>query len=173
MAIKKFKPTSPSRRFYESPDFDGLAKKRPEKKLTSSKKGSGGRNHHGRITTRFRGGGHKRLYRKIDFKRAKIGVPGVIKSLEYDPNRTARIALVHYKDGEKAYILAPDGLKVGDEVISSRNADVKPGNAMPLRHMPLGTMIHNIELKIGKGGQLVRSAGTAAMQSGNIISKQK
>ncbi|MEO0322427.1 MAG: 50S ribosomal protein L2 [Myxococcota bacterium] len=162
MAIKKFKPTSPSRRFYESPDFDGLAKKKPEKKLTSKKSSSGGRNNNGRITVRFRGGGHKQRYRQIDFKRNKIGVPGRVAALEYDPNRSARIALIHYKDGEKAYILAPDGLVEGDTVVSSRHADVKPGNAMPLRHMPLGTMIHAIELKIGKGAQLVRSAGTAA-----------
>ncbi len=162
MAIKKFKPTSPSRRFYESPDFAGLAKKKPEKKLTSKKTSSGGRNNNGRITVRFRGGGHKQRYRQVDFKRNKIGVPGRVAALEYDPNRSARIALIHYKDGEKAYILAPDGLAEGDTVVSSRNADVKPGNAMPLRHMPLGTMIHAIELKIGKGAQLVRSAGTAA-----------
>ncbi|MEM9072433.1 MAG: 50S ribosomal protein L2 [Myxococcota bacterium] len=162
MAIKKFKPTSPSRRFYESPDFEGLAKKRPEKRLTSKKKSSGGRNAQGRITVRFRGGGHKRRYRQIDFKRNRIGVPAKVVSLEYDPNRSARIALLHYADGVKSYILAPDGLKVGDTVVSSRHADVKPGNAMPLRHMPLGTIIHNIELKIGKGGQMVRSAGTAA-----------
>ena len=162
MAIKKFKPTSPSRRFYESPDFAGLAKKKPEKKLTSKKTSSGGRNNNGRITVRFRGGGHKQRYRQVDFKRNKIGVPGRVAALEYDPNRSARIALIHYKDGEKAYILAPDGLAEGDTVVSSRNADVKPGNAMPLRHMPLGTMIHAIELKIGKGAQRVRSAGTAA-----------
>ncbi len=162
MAIKKFKPTSPSRRFYESPDFEGLAKKRPEKRLTSKKTSTGGRNAQGRITVRFRGGGHKRRYRQIDFKRTRIGVPAKVVALEYDPNRSARIALLHYADGVKSYILAPDGLKAGDTVVSSRHADVKPGNAMPLRHMPLGTMIHNIELKIGKGGQLVRSAGTAA-----------
>lgn len=162
MAIKKFKPTSPSRRFYESPDFEGLAKKRPEKRLTSKKVSTGGRNAQGRITVRFRGGGHKRRYREIDFKRTRIGIPAKVVALEYDPNRSARIALLHYADGVKSYILAPDGLKAGDTVVSSRHADVKPGNAMPLRHMPLGTMIHNIELKIGKGGQLVRSAGTAA-----------
>ena len=162
MAIKKFKPTSPSRRFYESPDFDGLAKKRPEKRLTTKKTSTGGRNNHGRITVRFRGGGHKRRYRKIDFKRDRIGVPAKVVSLEYDPNRSARIALLHYADGVKSYILAPDGLQVGATIISSRHADVVPGNAKPLRHMPLGTMIHAIELKIGKGAQLVRSAGTAA-----------
>ncbi len=162
MAIKKFKPTSPSRRFYEAPDFEGLSSKRPEKRLTTKKTSTGGRNNRGRITVRFRGGGHKQRYRVIDFKRNKIGVPGTIAALEYDPNRSARIALVHYADGEKAYILAPDGLKAGDQVISSRHADVKPGNAMELQHIPLGTMIHNIEMKIGKGGQMVRSAGTAA-----------
>ncbi len=162
MAIRKFKPTSPSRRFYEAPDFEGLSKKKPEKKLTRAKKSSGGRNSNGRITVRFRGGGHKRRYRVIDFKRNKVGVPGVVNALEYDPNRSARVALIFYKDGEKSYILAPDGLKVGDTIISSRNADVKPGNAMPLQHIPLGTMIHAIELKIGKGAQMVRSAGVAA-----------
>jgi large subunit ribosomal protein L2 len=162
MAIRKFKPTSPSRRFYEAPDFETITASKPEKKLLDPKKSRGGRNNQGRITTRFRGGGHKQRYRKVDFKRNKVGVPATVKTIEYDPNRSARIALVHYADGEKAYILAPDGLQVGQQVISSRNADVKPGNAMPLRHMPLGTMIHNIELKIGKGAQLVRSAGTAA-----------
>jgi large subunit ribosomal protein L2 len=162
MAIRKFKPTSPSRRFYEAPDFDMITHGKPEKKLLDAKKQTAGRNNQGRITSRFRGGGHKQRYRKVDFKRNKIGVPATVKTIEYDPNRSARIALVHYADGEKAYILAPDGLEVGQQVISSRHADVKPGNAMPLRHMPLGTMIHNIELKIGKGAQLVRSAGTAA-----------
>ena len=163
MAIRKFKPTSPSRRFYEAPDFDMITRgNKPEKKLLDSKKQNAGRNNQGRITSRFRGGGHKQRYRKIDFKRNKVGVPGTVKSIEYDPNRSARIALLWYADGEKAYILAPDGLEVGQQVLSSRYADVKPGNAMPLRHMPLGTMIHNIELKIGKGAQLVRSAGTAA-----------
>ena len=162
MAIRKFKPTSPSRRFYEAPDFDMITSGTPEKKLLEVKAQTGGRNNQGRITSRFRGGGHKKRYRKVDFKRAKIGVPATVKAIEYDPNRSARIALLHYADGEKAYILAPDGLEVGHQVLSSRNADVKPGNSMPLRHMPLGTMIHNVELKIGKGAQLVRSAGTAA-----------
>jgi len=162
MPIRKFKPTSPSRRFYEAPDFDMITSGTPEKKLLEVKSQTGGRNNQGRITSRFRGGGHKKRYRKVDFKRAKIGVPATVKAIEYDPNRSARIALLHYADGEKAYILAPDGLAVGHQVLSSRNADVKPGNSMPLRHMPLGTMIHNIELKIGKGAQLVRSAGTAA-----------
>ena len=162
MAIKHYKPTSPSRRYYDSQDFDGLSKKRPEKKLTESKSSTGGRNHHGRITTRFRGGGHKRAYRVIDWRRGKVGVPGTVAALEYDPNRTARIALIHYADGDKSYILAPDGLNAGDKVLASKNADVKPGNCMRLRDLPLGTVIHNIELKIGKGAQLVRSAGTAA-----------
>ncbi|MEZ4286647.1 MAG: 50S ribosomal protein L2 [Polyangiales bacterium] len=162
MPIKKYKPTSPSRRFYESPDFDMITGGKPEKSLLESQRSTGGRNNVGRITTRFRGGGHKQRYRNIDFKRNKIGVPAIVKAIQYDPNRSARIALIYYVDGEKAYILAPDGLNVGDQVMSSRNADVKPGNAMPLRHIPLGTVIHNIELKIGKGAQLVRSAGTAA-----------
>ncbi|MGB5696129.1 MAG: 50S ribosomal protein L2 [Polyangiales bacterium] len=162
MAIRKFKPTSPSRRFYDAPDFDTITRSKPEKKLLDTKKQTGGRNNQGRVTSRFRGGGHKQRYRMVDFKRNKIGVPGTVKAIEYDPNRSARIALLHYADGEKAYILAPDGLEVDQQVLSSRHADVKPGNAMPLRHMPLGTIVHNIELKIGKGAQLVRSAGTAA-----------
>lgn len=162
MPIRKFKPTSPSRRFYEAPDFDVITKGTPEKTLLDSKKSQAGRNNQGRITSRFRGGGHKRRYRRIDFKRSKVGVPATVKSIEYDPNRSARIALIHYADGDKAYILAPDGLEIGQTVLSSKNADVRPGNAMRLRDMPLGTMIHNIELKIGKGAQLVRSAGTAA-----------
>ena len=162
MPIRKFKPTSPSRRFYEAPDFDVITKGTPEKTLLDSKKSQAGRNNQGRITSRFRGGGHKRRYRRIDFKRSKVGVPATVKTIEYDPNRSARIALIHYADGDKAYILAPDGLEVGQTVLSSKNADVRPGNAMRLRDMPLGTMIHNIELKIGKGAQLVRSAGTAA-----------
>jgi large subunit ribosomal protein L2 len=162
MAIRKFNPTSPARRHYDTSDLEGVAKKGPEPKLTEKKVSTGGRNNQGRITSRFRGGGHKRRYRQIDFRRNKIGVPASVAAIEYDPNRSARIALLHYADGEKAYILAPDGLKAGDTVLSSKNADVKPGNSMRLRHMPLGTLIHNIELKIGKGGQLVRSAGTAA-----------
>lgn len=162
MAIKQFKPTSPARRAYEVSDFSAISKKEPERKLTEEKKSKAGRNNQGRITSRFRGGGHKRRYRIIDFKRNKIGVPAKVAAIEYDPNRSARIALLHYVDGDKAYILAPDGLQVGATVISSRNADVQPGNAMPIRFIPLGTMIHNIELKIGKGAQLVRSAGTAA-----------
>jgi large subunit ribosomal protein L2 len=162
MGATKYKPTSPARRYYDAYDFSNLDKKAPEKKLTASKSSTAGRNNTGRITSRFRGGGHKRRYRVIDFKRGKIGVPATVAALEYDPNRTARLALLHYADGTKAYILAPDGLKKGDVIVSSKKADVKPGNSLPLRHIPLGTMIHNVELKIGKGAQLARSAGTAA-----------
>jgi large subunit ribosomal protein L2 len=163
MAVKAFKPTSPARRYYEVADFKALDDNHAVvKKLTEHQSDPAGRNNHGRITSRFRGGGHKQRYRIIDFKRNKIGVPAKVASLQYDPNRTAHIALLSYADGEKAYILAPDGLAVGDMVVSSRNADIKPGNAMPLRYIPVGTMIHNIELKIGKGAQMVRSAGVAA-----------
>ncbi len=162
MALKQFKPRTPGRRFYEVADFSGLTKKNPERNLTESKSSTGGRNNAGRITTRFRGGGHKRRYRVIDFKRNKFGVPAKVASVEYDPNRSSHIALLNYADGSKSYILAPDGLVVGDEVVSSKNADIKPGNALPLRSIPAGTLIHNIEMKIGKGAQLVRSAGTAA-----------
>jgi large subunit ribosomal protein L2 len=162
MAIKAFKPTSPARRFYTVSDFSEVSKKKPEKKLLEHQTSSGGRNNVGRITSRFRGGGHKQRYRVIDFRRQKIGVPAKVAAIEYDPNRTARIALLHYVDGEKAYILAPDGLKVGDTIVSSRNADIKPGNSLPLRAIPLGTAIHNIEMKKGRGGQLCRSAGVAA-----------
>ena len=163
MAVKPFKPTSPARRYYEVADFKKLdGNDAVVKKLTEHQSTTAGRNNQGRITSRFRGGGHKQRYRVNDFKRNKIGVPAKVASLQYDPNRTARIALLNYVDGEKAYILAPDGLSVGDTVVSSRNADIKPGNALPLRFIPVGTMVHNIELKIGKGAQLVRSAGTAA-----------
>jgi large subunit ribosomal protein L2 len=162
MAIKKFKPTSPGRRQYEVADFSDLTKKAPERALTERKKVTAGRNNQGRITVRFRGGGHKRRYRVIDFRRNKVGVPARVNSIQYDPNRSARIALLHYADGEKRYILAPDGLKAGDTVVSSRTADIQPGNALPLRYIPTGTLIHAIELKIGKGAQLVRSAGTSA-----------
>jgi large subunit ribosomal protein L2 len=162
MGIKKYKPTSPARRFYQVSDFEGVSKKEPEKSLLDSKHSTGGRNNYGRITCRFRGGGHKRRYRIIDFKRNKIGVPALVAAIEYDPNRTARIALLHYKDGEKRYILAPDGLTVGNEIIASAKADIKPGNSLRIRHVPPGTSIHNIELRIGKGGQLCRSAGVSA-----------
>lgn len=163
MPIRAFKPRSPARRYYEVADFKALdGNDAVYKKLTEHQTEIAGRNHHGRITSRFRGGGHKQRYRVIDFKRNKIGVPAKVASLQYDPNRTARIALLNYADGEKAYILAPDGLAVGDMVLSSRKADIKPGNSMPLRFVPVGTMVHALELKIGKGAQLVRSAGTAA-----------
>jgi len=164
MAIKKYKPTSAGRRGMSSQDFGQITKKEnaPEKSLVEKHAQTGGRNVYGRITSRFRGGGHKRRYRVIDFKRDKVGVPAVVSAIEYDPNRSARIALLHYADGEKRYILSPDHLQVGDKVISAKTADIKPGNALPLRHIPLGTSIHNIELKIGAGGQLARSAGNAA-----------
>jgi large subunit ribosomal protein L2 len=162
MGLKSFKPTSAARRYYSVSDFAEITKSEPERSLVEHQTSTGGRNHHGRVTSRFRGGGHKQRYRLIDFRREKVGVPAKVASVEYDPNRTARIALLHYSDGEKRYILAPDGLKVGDAVISSRNADIKPGNSLPLRAIPLGTSIHNVELKKGKGGQLCRSAGVAA-----------
>lgn len=162
MAIRSYKPTSAGRRAATSTDFAELTRSEPERKLLDVASRSGGRNNHGRITSRFRGGGHKRRYRIIDFKRNKTGIPAVVAEIEYDPNRTARIALLHYKDGEKAYILAPDGLSQGDEVLSSRNADIRPGNSLPLGAIPTGTLIHNIEMRLGKGGQLVRSAGVAA-----------
>jgi large subunit ribosomal protein L2 len=162
MAIRSYKPTSAGRRGLASPDFAELTRTTPERSLIEASKKSGGRNHHGRVTSRFRGGGHKRRYRLIDFVRGKTGVPALVAEIEYDPNRTARIALLHYKDGEKAYILAPDGLSQGDEVLSSKNADIRPGNCLPLSAIPTGTLIHNIEMKLGKGGQLVRSAGVAA-----------
>src|SRR6187431_3473170 len=162
MGIRAYKPTSPARRFYTVSDFKEITTDVPERSLLESKPRTGGRNHYGRITSRFRGGGHKQAYRIVDFKRAKIGVPAKVAEIEYDPNRTARIALLHYADGVKTYILAPDGLKQGDSVVSSRSADIKPGNCLPLGDIPAGTMIHNIEMRKGKGGQMVRSAGTAA-----------
>ncbi len=162
MAIKKFKPTSPARRYLSVVVTEGLAKDGPEKGLTKSLKRTGGRNNLGRITVRHRGGGAKRRFRIIDFKRDKIGVPAKVATIEYDPNRSARIALLNYADGEKRYILAPVGLKVGDPVLSSQKAEIRPGNSMPLKDMPQGTVVHNIELKKGKGGQMVRSAGTSA-----------
>lgn len=161
MAIKKLRPMTPGTRFMSKSSFDEITKDTPEKSLTVSLKKSGGRNNKGRITTRFIGGGHKRRYRVIDFKRDKKGIPAKVFSIEYDPNRTCRIALLHYADGEKRYILAPDGLKVGDSVVSGSGSDISVGNALPIREMPLGSFIHNVELKVGKGGQLGRSAGTA------------
>jgi large subunit ribosomal protein L2 len=162
MGIKQYKPTSPGRRLMSGHDFSEITRERPEPSLLRPLKSSGGRNNSGRITARHRGGGHKRRYRVIDFKRNKIGIPAAVAAIEYDPNRSARIALLHYVDGEKSYILAPDSLNVGDEVVSSRHADIKPGNSLPLRYIPLGTMIHNVELKRGRGGQMVRSAGSGA-----------
>jgi large subunit ribosomal protein L2 len=162
MGIRAYKPTSAGRRFYTVSDFAEITTDTPEKNLVEHQAQTGGRNHYGRITSRFRGGGHKQKYRIIDFKRDKIGVPAKVAEIEYDPNRTARIALLHYADGVKAYILCPDGLKQGDTVVSSRNADIKPGNSLPLAVIPPGTMVHNLELRKGKGGQLVRSAGVAA-----------
>jgi large subunit ribosomal protein L2 len=162
MGIRSYKPTSPARRYYSVSDFKEVTKSEPERALTEHQTSTGGRNNHGRITSRFRGGGHKQRYRIIDFKRDKIGIPAKVASIEYDPNRTARIALLHYADGEKRYILAPDGLVVGATLLASRNADIKPGNSLTLRFIPPGTTIHNLEVKKGKGGQLVRSAGVAA-----------
>jgi large subunit ribosomal protein L2 len=160
MPIIKYKPTSPGRRGMSSQDFSSITKSKPEKKLLEKKIQSGGRNNYGRTTVRFRGGGHKQRYRKIDFKRNKTGVPAKVAAIEYDPNRSARIALLHYVDGDKAYILAPNNLNVGDAVISANTADIKPGNNLPLRFIPTGTEVHCVELKIGAGGQLGRSAGT-------------
>ena len=162
MAVKGFKPTTPGRRTMMVPTFEEITKTTPEKSLTISLKSTGGRNAQGRITTRFRGGGVKRKYRIIDFKRDKDGVPAKVASIEYDPYRTSYIALLHYVDGEKRYIIAPNGLKVGDMVESGADADIKTGNALPLRVIPVGTTVHNIEMVPGKGGQLARSAGTSA-----------
>ncbi len=161
--MKEFKPTSPGRRFLRLPDSKKvITKSTPEKGLTDGKHGSGGRNSYGRMTVRRRGGGHKRRYREIDFKRNKTGIPAKIAALEYDPNRTAYIALLHYADGEKSYIIAPQKVQVGDEIISSAHADIKPGNTLRLKYMPTGTVIHNVELRPEKGGQLARSAGSWA-----------
>ena len=162
MAVKSFKPYSAGRRFMTVSSFDEITTDKPEKSLTVRLTKSGGRNQQGKLTVRHRGGGHKRLYRIIDFKRTKDGIPARVATIEYDPNRSARIALLNYADGEKRYILAPNGLKVGDVVESGAEADIKPGNALPLRNIPLGTVIHAVELKIGKGAQLVRSAGASA-----------
>ena len=162
MATKEYNPTTPGRRGMNGADFSGLTKKGPEKSLLSKVTRSGGRNNSGRITTRHIGGGHKRRYRIIDFKRDKMDIPAKVASIEYDPNRKARIALLHYADGEKRYIIAPQGLVVGRQVISSEGADILPGNSMPLQSIPVGTNIYNIELKVGKGGQIARSAGCFA-----------
>ena len=162
MAVKKVKPTSPGRRFQIYSTFEEVTKNFPEKSLLKRAKKTGGRNANGHVTCRHRGGGSKRHYRMIDFKRDKTGIPAKVAAIEYDPNRSARIALLHYVDGEKRYILAPLNLSVGDSVLSGPQADIKPGNTLPLSNIPLGTHIHNIELRIGKGGQIVRSAGTFA-----------
>lgn len=162
MAIKNYKPTSPGRRGMSVSSFEGLTKTKPERSLVAPLSQRGGRNHKGRLTVRHRGGGHKRRYRLIDFRRDKFGVEGRVATIEYDPNRSAHIALVVYDDGERRYILAPSGLKVGDTVMSGPDAEVHTGNALPIRAIPLGTTIHNIELYPGRGGQLVRSAGNAA-----------
>ena len=162
MSIKKYKATSPAIRQMTVPTFEEITKKEPEKSLLISLNKTGGRNAQGKITARHRGGGAKRKYRIIDFKRNKDGIPGKVAAIEYDPNRTANIALIHYVDGEKRYILAPNRLKVGDVIESGENADIKIGNALPLRNIPVGTTVHNVELKPGKGGQMVRSAGSSA-----------
>lgn len=161
MGIKKYKPTTPGTRFRSNSTFEEITKSTPEKSLTVSLKKSGGRNNLGRITTRFIGGGHKRRYRIIDFKRNKPGIEAKVFSIEYDPNRSCRIALLHYADGEKRYIIAPEGLKIGSKVVSGPGSDIIVGNALPLKEMPLGSFIHNVELKPGKGGQLGRSAGAS------------
>src|SRR5437667_3220989 len=163
MPIKKYRPTSPGRRFMSVSAFDDITRgKKPEKRLLVSLKTDAGRNAQGKITVRHQGGGHRKLYRIIDFKRNKLGIPATVAAVEYDPNRSARIALLHYADGEKRYILAPVGLTVGDKVVSGPEADIRPGNALPLADIPLGSTVHNIELNPGKGGQVVRSAGMSA-----------
>jgi large subunit ribosomal protein L2 len=162
MAVKVYKPTTPGRRGMSGHTFEEITKSTPEKGLTIRLKKHSGRNMYGRITVRHRGGGENRRIRLVDFKRDKLNVPAKVAAIEYDPNRTARLALLHYADGEKRYIVAPLGLKVGDMIVAGENADIRPGNAMPIANIPVGTLIHNIELQEGKGGQLARSAGTAA-----------
>src|SRR6188508_1190501 len=162
MAIRKYKPTTPGRRGASVSDFAEITRDHPEKSLVRPLHGKGGRNAHGRITTRHKGGGHKRAYRVIDFRRNdKDGIPAKVAAIEYDPNRTCRIALLHYVDGEKRYILAPNGLGVGDRVQSGQGSEIRPGNAMPLRYIPVGTVVHNVELRPGGGGKMGRSAGIA------------
>jgi large subunit ribosomal protein L2 len=162
MALISRKPTSPGRRFQTATDFAEITRSEPEKSLVRPLKKSGGRNSYGRVTAYHRGGGHKRRYRLIDFKRNKLEVPAKVATIEYDPNRTTRIALLHYVDGEKRYILAPQDLRVGDMVVSSATADIKPGNTLPLLNIPTGTLVHNVEMKPGKGGQMARAAGSSA-----------
>src|SRR3982751_3585346 len=159
MPIRKRKPTSPGRRFQTSSDFSEVTKAKPEKSLTKAKPKTGGRNSYGRMTSRHRGGGHKQRYRVIDFKRDKDGVPAKVATIEYDPNRNARIALLHYRDGEKRYIIAAAGLAVGDMLQSGQGSEIRPGNALPLRYIPVGTVIHNVELRPGAGGKIARGAG--------------
>jgi len=160
MALKKLKPVTSSTRFYTISNFEDITKTTPEKSLLKPLKKSGGRNNLGRVTSRHRGGGHKRMYRVIDFKREKLGIEGKVEAIEYDPNRSARIALVKYSDGDLTYIIAPDGLKVGSTIVSGDDADIIPGNTLTINHIPLGTFVHNLELKPGKGGQLARGAGS-------------
>jgi len=161
MAVRKRKPTSPGRRFQTVSDFAEITKSTPEKSLLAPKKGTGGRNSYGRKTSRHRGGGHKQRYRMVDFRRVKDDFEAKVAAIEYDPNRNARIALLHYLDGEKAYILAPEGISVGDRVRSGRDADIRPGCALPLRYIPVGTTVHNVELRPGGGGKMARSAGSS------------
>jgi large subunit ribosomal protein L2 len=166
MGVRKYKPTSPGRRGMSGDLFEEVTKSRPERSLVTSRKRSGGRNVSGRITVRHRGGGHRKQVRLVDYRRDKHDVPGKVAAIEYDPNRSARLALLHYADGEKRYILAPVGLTVGDTVLAGPQAEIRPGNSLPLANIPLGTLIHNIELQIGRGGQIVRSAGTSAQLLG-------
>jgi large subunit ribosomal protein L2 len=166
--VKKYRPTSPGRRFQTVSDFEEITRAKPEKNLLLPLKRTGGRNFYGRITSRHIGGGHKRRYRLVDFKRNKLDVPARVKTVEYDPSRSARIALINYLDGEKRYIIAPEGLRVGDSVVCSETAEIKPGNTLFLKNIPLGTMIHNLELNMGKGGQMIRSAGTF----GRVLAKE-
>jgi len=161
MPVKTYNPTSPGRRFQTSSTFDEVTRSRPEKSLVVKLSQSGGRNNRGKITVRYRAGWHKKKYRIVDFRREKTGVPATVAHIEYDPNRTARIALLHYADGEKRYIIAPLGLSVGDRIVSGADADIKPGNALPISAIPVGTVVHNVELKKGAGGQLARSAGAS------------
>ncbi len=161
MALRKRKPTSPGRRFQTSSDFSEITKTKPEKSLLEAKHRTGGRNSYGRKTSRHRGGGHKKQYRKIDFRRNKNGIPAKVAAVEYDPNRSCRILLLHYVDGEKRYILAPEGVKVGEHIQSGQGSEIKPGNALPLRYIPVGTTVHNVELQPGGGGKMARSAGSS------------
>ncbi len=169
MPIKTYKPTSPGRRFQTCSDFSELSSSQPEKGLLRPLKRTGGRNNNGRITSRHIGGGHKRKYRVIDFRRDKTDIPAKVATIEYDPNRTSRIALLHYADGEKRYIIAPEKITVGDVVVSGEKVDIKPGNALPLKNIPLGTLVHNVELKVGRGGQIIRSAGSY----GQLMAKEE